>query len=90
MTPTVGGTICELAPLGLLRAISAHGEEHYIWWEHDHGRGVIAESPFLRSLRRVKRFFTVVLGEDGMPVRKEDAKCVVSTGSATSTQPARH
>lgn len=70
ITDTVQGWCCELHPLGLVSADArSSGEEYCLWWERGYGRELVESSPYLRSIRQVKRYFSVVLDEDGMPVQ---------------------
>ncbi len=66
------GYLCELHPLGPVpKDQSANKTEYVIWWkgDGDDGRGLIATSPFLRSLRKIKKPFSVVLNEVGEVMR---------------------
>ncbi len=64
-----GGTLCEFFPLGLVPTTMLRtSEEHYVWWESDHGQAVVTASPYLRSIREVQRPFTVVLDTNGEAV----------------------
>jgi hypothetical protein len=64
---------CELHPFALLPNGRAEEREHVIWWRDEQGRldySAIKASPYLRSIRRVKESFSVVLGDDGLPVQE--------------------
>ena len=71
ITDTAQGWCCELHPLGLVHGDArSSGNEYRVWWENGHGRTLIESSAYLRAIRRVKGYFSVVLDEDGMPVQK--------------------
>lgn len=67
---TEGGFLCEFHPAGLVPNEHRVGRTQYVlWWEKDGGTRLIAESPVLRCLRKIKQPFSVVLGEQGEVVR---------------------
>lgn len=66
------GLLCELLPWPYLVRNERIGDvEYYLWHEKDHGVNAIAQSPFLRQLKRVKQPITVVLGDDGNVVGRD-------------------
>ncbi len=70
LTPVAGGTLCELRPLGPVPNERATGHEHFIWWQlPDGGRGLIESSPYLRGVRTVTEYTSVVLDAEGEAVR---------------------
>ncbi len=66
------GFCCEFYPLGLVPCNTFTGSE-YVLWAGDRGekaRETVDASPYLRSIKRVKQPFTVILGEQGERVRE--------------------
>lgn len=71
MSDVPGGFLVELHPLGLVpkQRVNKGAPGHWIWWDMpDGGREAIEASPVLRCIRRVKRPFSLILDEDGLPV----------------------
>lgn len=65
MSPAFGGVLCELWPLGNVpNEHRLEDTEYYLWWLGNPS-ATINSSPFLRSIRRVKQPFSVVLDQNG-------------------------
>lgn len=62
----------ELCPPDAIPARGTKGGTHYrAWWEGDGGDALLALLPWLRNVRRVKKYISVIVDESGAIVRAE-------------------